>query len=504
MLKPLFYTRAFTYHPFQADSWLKVDSARWSVEGGPDVAQLSGISNGRIDLARALSLLRCPVELVHETGMPAWWGYVGAVEFSNGNLSVKADLDLLANRIKVHYQTLPLQANQWTSIAIETAWNDNLISQGVYGIKEKIISLQESTALQAAGFSDLTLQNDSWPIAKPRVTAVPDWKVTFTLRGWWSTLGWRFYSQPKGLVQNSYDGPGSQKVGSNSTDLNDMNVYQSFTVESGGWAPLQVWLKCAMKGYPVDYLQVDICEDDAGAPGAGLCMGQIAGGLLTTALTWLSFELMITGDPVTLETGQYWLRVHRSSDTAYWKHYVVKVDEYESYAGGECWLTDGPRSPAADLLFRVCGGMETTDQIADMAGPSSGGQFLAGVRLDVASGVYTNPFRDGSLTALQEILVHLNAGNSSGVKMAAEVTADRYLRVYLQPDPSSAVLYINSDGLIADQGGNALPAWMPVTGEWAIVSGAWGESGSQYQQVRDRVLLEAVVYDPLSGGLRPG
>ncbi|HEX7568069.1 MAG TPA: hypothetical protein VF355_05830, partial [Anaerolineaceae bacterium] len=121
-----------------------------------------------------------------------------------------------------------------------------------------------------------------------------------------------------------------------------------------------------------------------------------------------------------------------------------------------------------------------------------------------SSGIYTNQYRYGTLTALQEMSNLLAAGDVNGNRLLAEVTQDRYLRVYAQPAASSAELFINQAGLLVDQAGAQLPAWTPAAGRWAVVRGAWGEGGSQYQQVKDRVLLEAVEYDPVSGGLRPG
>ena len=57
--------------------------------------------------------------------------------------------------------------------------------------------------------------------------------------------------------------------------------------------------------------------------------------------------------------------------------------------------------------------METTEQIKLMAAASAGGQFLAGARVDQASGIYNNPKRNGDTTALDEISAHLAAGTAA-------------------------------------------------------------------------------------------
>ena len=136
MLTPKFLKRDFTANPFQC-SWLKVKSASWAAEGGPEAARLEGMSGRWLNLASALGLLRCGVELVDENGAAAWWGYVSAVEMRAGKMSVKADLDLMSNRVKVNYTALPLESNTWIAQHLETSWSDALLSQGIYGIKEK-------------------------------------------------------------------------------------------------------------------------------------------------------------------------------------------------------------------------------------------------------------------------------------------------------------------------------------------------------------------------------
>jgi len=508
MLSPLFYNRDFTINLFQPGSWLKVAAARWSFEGGPDTAVLSGAATSRVsdlNFAEALTLLRCPVDLVDDSGQPAWWGYVSAIEFFNGKIRVKADLEQLTNRVKVRYITQPIQTNQWTSTITETSWSDDLPSQAIYGIKEQIITLPDSTADQAHAAAILALNDLGWPQALPLPVLKSDFRMTFTLRGWWHTLGWQHYSQSNGIIENLYEGPGTQFVGSSTAD---QTVYQSFTVDTGDWSAYQVWLKAGLKGAPTDSMQVDICSDSSGSPGTVLASSiALSHTAFSATFAWLCFQF---SSPLPLSAGLYWLKIHRTGANHGSNNYRLKVDEFESYAGGTCWVTGSPRTTPADLLFRVVGGAETTEQICAVVTDSA--QFLAGARIETTSGVYTNPFRIGNQTALQEITNHLHAGNADSLKLQAEITQDRYLRVYLRPGPSSAEgtgfggmgLRINQDGIIVDRAGIVLPAWTPAAGRWAVVSGAWGEGGSEYQQVKDRVLLEMVEYDPVSEGLRAG
>ncbi len=495
MLKPVFYTRSFALNPFQAAGWLQVTAARWAALGGPDTATLAG-SNPRLDLAQALALMRCPVELVDSSGMPAWWGYVSAITTHAGRLSTRTDLEPMANRIKAVYQVLPFDSNQWNPPQLETSWYDNLDSQATYGVKEKILRLSDSTAAQALAACGLALTDSGWLQARPALEKSPAAGVTFELRGWWHTLGWKYFTHSTGLIENLYEGPGFQSVGAAASSA---NIYQSFTVAGDDLVVNQVWLKLTLWRNPGDALQVDICADNSGAPGSSLATAQLDHSAFTPSFAWHCFTY---ATPPTLPAGLYWLQIHRTGSYDTLNNYRLKVDEFESYTGGEAWVNGAPRSTPADLLFRVSGSIETTQQIATMAGPTQAGQFLSGVRLEVASGIYTNPYRAGHLTAMQEITAHLSAGDSAGAKILAEVTQDRYLRLYLQPNASAAALYISNDGLIENKAGIPAPSWTPAAGQWAIVRGAWGEVGSEYQQVKDRVLLEAVELDPACGGLR--
>jgi len=491
MLKAQFYNRNFLLNPFQPA--LKVEAASWSVAGGPDSARLiadpaaPGGAGSGLNLAQALALLRCPVELVDASGLAAWWGCVSAVELQDGETSVRGDLERMANRVKVRYETLPLESNQWATQQLETDWLDNLENQSMYGVKEQVIRIQGSTASQATAIRSLALAENAWPQARPAIgrrdaiscvsagsLATRDaiscvstgTMVTLELKGWWSTLAWKYYAQPAGLIENLYEGPGLQMVGSSTGDA---NIYQGFTLTGDALLVNLAWLKASLVGNPSDFLQLEICSDAGGSPGASLASGTLSHTQFSPAFAWHCFEFT---SPVTLAPGSYWLWIHRSGATSGSHHYRLKVDEYASYPGGECRMNSSPRNPAADLLFRICGGAETTSQIGDVV--AACGQFMNGARLEAASGVYTCPYRRGDATALEEILAHLKAGNSAGIPLHAEVIQDRWLRVYEQPQPATAVLYIGRDGLLADAAGKMLPAWTPAAGRWAIQRGGWG------------------------------
>jgi hypothetical protein len=494
MLKPLFYTRDFQLNHFQAP-WLRVESARWSMVGGPEVARLSGVcgpakfdgifdgdlgsSPGpigwglqRLDLAGAMTLLRCGVELVDESGQAAWWGYVSGVEYHKGSLGVVADLEKMNNRVKVSYTSLNINTPSGGGIVKYGTWGDELTSQGIYGVKEKIINLLAVSDALATIKTNLEIAENGYPEAIPIFkTQVGKPDLFLTLRGWWNTAGWRYYSRADGLIQDVEESA-FQIVGS---VVGNQYALQSFTVPVSNWRVECVWLKAATLGTPGDNLRVDILSDVGGYPGASLANVQIAGSTILHSYGWKCF---VFSSPPTLAAGTYWIVVQRSGSFDAANAYMLKVDENQSYTGGVMWVNGSLRSPAADMVFQVLGGTTTTEQIGAMAGAGAGGQFLNGVRVEITHDIYTNQYRYGTRTALEEMNYLLAAGGLDGKRLLAEVTQDRYLRVYVQPAASDAELYVYWAGLLADRVGVLAPVWTPAQadGRWWLLCG--GKAGA--------------------------
>lgn len=504
MLKPLFYKRDHTLNVFQAE-WLRVDAARWSAVGGPDLARLSGTSEGRLDLARALGLLRCGVELVDESGQACWWGYVERVELWAGAVGAVCDLNAMTNRVRVSYTRLDFHAAAG-GVKDTTAWINDLNSQAIYGVKEKVLRLQSSVSAQAGAMQVVELAKNAYPAAQPALAAGksgPD--VILVLKGWWHSLAWRTYSQTAGMVEHVVEKPGARGYGLSSfTD----KVGQSFTAAMGGWQIKTVWIRCCQVGAPVDNITAAIYSDNAGVPGVSLVSMSLAGNTLPLkTAVWVAFTFP---NPITATAGVYWLVFGRSGGYSAANYYKILVDTTTSYAGGRFliysttlgWQLAG--MPECDLMFRVAGGMETTKQIELMAAAGCGGQFLSGASIEAASGLFTNAFRSGDQTAQKEIEAQLQAGDVNGVRLLAEVTQQRLLRVFQAPAASTAVLHVDGAGHLVDENGAGLPLWAPAVGRWAVLDSPWLGSGGEYQQITDRIFLERVDYDAATEKLQPG
>ena len=63
--------------------------------------------------------------------------------------------------------------------------------------------------------------------------------------------------------------------------------------------------------------------------------------------------------------------------------------------------------------------------------------YLLGVDIDTASGVWTNPARNGDVTAKTCIDEMLESGTSTGVRLLATVNRERRLRIYAEPTAAS-------------------------------------------------------------------
>lgn len=104
----------------------------------------------------------------------------------------------------------------------------------------------------------------------------------------------------------------------------------------------------------------------------------------------------------------------------------------------------------------------TTTQIEDIV--TAEGQFIEGVDIVDDSGLSSSEYREGDETALQVVRKLLEDGSSSGTRLLAEVTRERVLRVYEEPDDTT--LYLPSSGNPEDALGNSLLAHTCPVAQW--------------------------------------
>jgi len=184
-----FYTRGFfPLPPDPLQDLVRVEQYSWSVFGGPDTMSLSAPVT--VDKWSALNLLRCPVEVYNEDGVPVWWGYVSKISVPEGQVKISVDIEQMYNNVAVIYTTAPTTDS--SSKQGITAWNSNAISVGEFGTKERIETLNDATATTAPYLRDKILNLYRYPVQNVEYGASQ--KVEISCKGWWSTLDWTYYT----------------------------------------------------------------------------------------------------------------------------------------------------------------------------------------------------------------------------------------------------------------------------------------------------------------------
>lgn len=174
------------------------------------------------------------------------------------------------------------------------------------------------------------------------------------------------------------------------------------------------------------------------------------------------------GDVVTLSAGStYWLVLDTDADSGFngAEFFIAQRNTAGSSPGnllrwdGSAWV-----ATAGVLLHIISGAKETTLQIEEIVAGVM--PFLSGVVVEADSGVFNNSYRDGDSTAKAAIEELLATGTTAGKRLLANVTRERYLRVYEEPAVDGDAARLGADGLLRDSMGNPIPAHTCPVGMW--------------------------------------
>lgn len=151
----------------------------WNQIGGPKTATLK--CNFSVDVPSLFNLLRCPVEIYGDDGLPKWWGYVNRVTLPNGTEQrVGMGLDEVHNTVRIEYD----------DGVTADATNTESISE--YGVKEYRARVSNCDSTQGGQFRDLHLVAHAK--ARPEFPkSGGEQDVIIECNGWWDTLGWVYY-----------------------------------------------------------------------------------------------------------------------------------------------------------------------------------------------------------------------------------------------------------------------------------------------------------------------
>lgn len=271
-----------------------------------------------------------------------------------------------------------------------------------------------------------------------------------------------------------------------------------------GWTAAKVAIKVRKVGSPSDAVRVRLANYASGAPTTTVETVDIPAANISDSAGWVTVTLANT---TAMSSGRC-LRISRTGALDPTNFYLIELDGDGGYAGGSVRLYDGSAwvdpTTAASLLFRIEGATATTTQMGEMVAAAGQG-FVKGVDLIDASGVTVNQYREGDLSALEEIERLLELGSASGDRMLATVTLDGILQVRKAPAVTDDAWLIDGQEQLRTAQGNLVePGLLPV-GRWVRAAGA--PIGSSWMADLARDFVVAAAYDVerrAIGQLEPG
>jgi hypothetical protein len=258
----------------------------------------------------------------------------------------------------------------------------------------------------------------------------------------------------------AYEAPGSANV---TVQHHGQQVAQRFTLGAAMKVD-RVMVEVGKIGSPGGNFLVRIHADSAGSIGAQLTTGGIAAASLTEDLA----AVWVPVTEITLAAGSYWVLVRRADSNDGQNYYRVGMSA-ESYDACQMWNGSvwAAHAPGWTLKFRLwavedTGVMAETMLAATIQGLSLDGGFT--------SGVNGFPTMDGRAVVADELDRLLNIGAAGGVRVLADVSEDRALRLYAQPAADVALrLGLRSAGgrvSLHDAAGSPWPAGVLPAGMW--------------------------------------
>lgn len=497
----VFTSRKTAYQPIPIPPGMTISIERYSraAVGGCKTATLQVQSQSREDLYELLNWLMAKAVIADDTGRPVWWGYLGKVEIQDGPMRATADLDWMANRIAVAYTTVAY-GEETVGARATTAWLQDVISVEEFGIKELLYGRGGMTATLAEALRARLLSQMAFPTAVFESNPGEDTiGATLTLRGWWSTLEWRYAAVPTRLAL------GFETIGSLAQTVGAVDVVglaQSFDVSADiNLQDIDIYL--SRTGTPAEDLTVAIYENpDDLTPGAQLASTAVTPTGVPTTAGWVRASL---SSPLALTAGSTYFLVVSTTELDPANCYNFTLDGALGYGAGvlrQKISTAWGDGPAGDMPFRLYANdlVETSQQIKSLI--ANYGQFLQKV-FTIASGIETESYRGGDNDARMEIEDLLDAGTDSNLRMFADVDMNRNVTIWEQPTSASYVT-MDRQGAFRDEHGNPLDAAACPVGMWVMPDGIVPSNVdvSLLMGVQ-KFLVEETEYDVSSGRLNP-
>lgn len=247
-------------------------------------------------------------------------------------------------------------------------------------------------------------------------------------------------------------------------------VYQTFSLGVPlAWTLAAIELRVRKVGNPSDSLQVVLCADSGGVPGATLETITIPAAQLSDVAGWISVAFSNT---VTLNPGTtYGILIQRTGSNHHANFYEVEIAANGGYSRGALKLYDGAayQSDSGDLIFRCLGTQDTAAQIRSVIQTADIG--LTAVVLD-SSGLSTWQYQSGDETAAAIIENLLSQGAADGSRLiASKAPGSTTVRIHKRAAKEALLFY--ADGELREAAQGTLPVNRWLNFDVALLSGSW-------------------------------
>lgn len=409
-----------------------VDSYSKHEVGGCEKATIRavGIGNGDGDLVSvqaALNLIGTDVQINNDIGDPRWWGRVVAVTLNHGKMSMGVEIDGMANRIAVAY-------SDYTGRRGTTAWIEDAASKGRFGRKELLLTLNDADQTAAESYAANMLNEIRRPVgvASFEHTSQGDLPgATLHCIGYFHLLDWIYYQYSGGVHEHALGG-GEQNFGEGS-GIN--RISQVITPPASATPFTHLTLPIQKIGDPTDWVTAEIRTGSVAGAGSLIAYADFYPASMDIQ-TMREVKIALDSSMSPPNGDAYHIEIFRNGSADITNYYRVGVDTTRSYAGGAMqvrvgatWQNGIPND--ADLQFRLTSAESTTVQIARAAATSTA---LTSVVIEAISDIATTAFRNGDNKLMKEVEELLRLSRRNNLRLIAEVTPFRQLRVYQEPD----------------------------------------------------------------------
>lgn len=293
-----------------------------------------------------------------------------------------------------------------------------------------------------------------------------------------------------------------ERIGTATLSAHGIDIIQPFTNNTGAaFTVNRIALQLIGVGSPADDITVALHSDNVGVIGTELETATIDADDIPASLDWVWCDFANT---TSISHGtMYWIKITRGDSAHDDDWYRVGISTGDAYSGHEAQFHDGTsyyfRLDDANVLFRLEGARESTDQIGDIL--AAKGTHFASYHIAASSNLETLQFREGDDTARAEIESLLDLGTAAGNHLVAEVTHERHVVIDDAKSSGNIGARLDRTGALLDRYGLPFESGVCPVGLWLEldVVPTKGDALITYSPV----YIERCEYEVATGHTRP-